>query len=100
MEAALINWSPLWISLQTAITTIIIVFFLGTLTAWWVLQQKNEVVKIIADGIFISAAAKQMNSLEDKGLIASSQNLLPTLSPCYIFPLKNVKIAKTSSGKM
>lgn len=26
--------------------------------------------------IFISAAAKQMNSLEDKGLIASSQNLL------------------------
>ena len=43
---------PLWISLQTAITTIIIVFFLGTLTAWWVLQQKNEVVKIIADGIF------------------------------------------------
>ena len=52
METTLINWSPLWISLQTAITTIIIVFFLGTLTAWWVLQQKSEVVKIIADGIF------------------------------------------------
>ena len=52
METTSINWSPLWISLQTAITTIIIVFFLGTLTAWWVLQQKSEVVKIIADGIF------------------------------------------------
>lgn len=45
------NWSPLWISLQTAITTIFIVFFIGVLTAWWVVKQKSEAVKIFADGI-------------------------------------------------
>lgn len=43
--------TPVWISLKTAAATIVIVFFLGILTAWWVLKQKNETVKIIADGI-------------------------------------------------
>lgn len=45
------SWSPLWISLQTAMTTIFIVFFMGVLTAWWVVKQKNEKVKILTDGI-------------------------------------------------
>lgn len=52
METTTINWSPLWISLQTAITTIIIVSVLGVFTAWWIIRQKNEAVKILADGIF------------------------------------------------
>ena len=47
-----IDWSPLWISLQTAVTTIIIVFFLGVLAAWWVIRQKNEALKIFVEGIF------------------------------------------------
>lgn len=52
MEVTTINWSPLWISLQTAIVTIMIVSVLGVFTAWWIIRQKNEAVKIIADGIF------------------------------------------------
>ena len=51
MDFTAINWSPFWISLQTAITTIIIVFFLGVLAAWWIIRQKNESLKILADGI-------------------------------------------------
>lgn len=44
--------SPLWISLETATATIVIVFFLGVLAAWWVERLSSESVKIFVDGIF------------------------------------------------
>ena len=44
--------SPLWISLETAAATIVIVFFLGVLAAWWVERLSSEIVKILVDGIF------------------------------------------------
>ncbi|MBR5588919.1 MAG: molybdate ABC transporter permease subunit [Phascolarctobacterium sp.] len=47
----MIDFSPIWISLKTAIVTILIVFFLGILAAWWVVRRKNEVSKIFIDGI-------------------------------------------------
>jgi molybdate transport system permease protein len=47
----MIDFSPIWISLKTAITTITIVFFLGILAAWWVVGRKNEVSKIFVDGL-------------------------------------------------
>ena len=47
----MIDFSPIWISLKTAIVTILIVFFLGILAAWWVVRRKNEVSKIFVDGI-------------------------------------------------
>lgn len=45
------DFSPFWISLKTAVTTILIVFFLGILLAWWVVQRKNEATKIFVDGL-------------------------------------------------
>lgn len=47
----MIDFSPIWISLKTAIVTIAIVFFLGILAAWWVVRRKSEVSKIFVDGI-------------------------------------------------
>lgn len=47
----MLDFSPVWISLQTAAATMVIVFFAGILTAWWVVSRKNEATKIIADGI-------------------------------------------------
>ena len=47
----MIDFSPIWISLKTAIVTIFIVFFLGILAAWWVVRRENEVSKIFVDGI-------------------------------------------------
>lgn len=47
----MIDFSPIWISLKTAIATITIVFFLGILAAWWVVGRKNEVSKIFVDGL-------------------------------------------------
>ncbi|MBR4847039.1 MAG: molybdate ABC transporter permease subunit [Phascolarctobacterium sp.] len=47
----MIDFSPIWISLKTAIVTIGIVFFLGILVAWWVVRRKNEISKIFVDGI-------------------------------------------------
>ena len=44
--------SPLWISLETAAVTIVIVFFLGVLAAWWVERLPSESFKIFVDGIF------------------------------------------------
>ncbi len=44
--------SPLWISIETAAATIVIVFFLGVLAAWWVERLSSEIVKILVDGIF------------------------------------------------
>lgn len=45
-----IDFSPFWISLQTAVAAIIVVFFLGILVAWWVLRQRSEAVRILLDG--------------------------------------------------
>ena len=47
----MIDFSPIWISLKTAIATITIVFFLGILAAWWVVGRKNEASKIFVDGL-------------------------------------------------
>lgn len=47
-----VDLSPLWISLQTAAATIVIVFFLGVLAAWWVDRLHSESVKIFIDGVF------------------------------------------------
>lgn len=47
----MLDFSPVWISLQTATATMVIVFFAGILTAWWVVSRKNEATKIIADGV-------------------------------------------------
>jgi molybdate transport system permease protein len=47
----MIDFSPIWISLKTAVVTILIVFFLGILAAWWVVRRKNEMSKIFVDGI-------------------------------------------------
>ena len=47
----MIDFSPTWISLKTAIVTIAIVFFLGILAAWWVVRRENELSKIFVDGI-------------------------------------------------
>ena len=46
-----LDFSPIWISLQTALVTIVIVFFLGIILAWEVLRCKNEVTRIVLDGI-------------------------------------------------
>ena len=46
-----LDWSPLFISLQTAAVTILIVFFLGVFAAWKVVQIKNEAYKIWIDGL-------------------------------------------------
>ena len=47
-----IDLSPLWISLETAAATIVIVFFLGVLAAWWVERMHSESAKILIDGLF------------------------------------------------
>lgn len=47
----MLDFSPVWISLQTAAATMVIVFFAGILTAWWVVSRKNEATKIIADSV-------------------------------------------------
>ncbi len=46
-----IDWSPLWISLRTAAATIVIVFFIGVIIAWWVERLQSQSLKIFADAI-------------------------------------------------
>lgn len=46
-----LDFSPVWISLRTAAATMIIVFFAGILTAWWVISRRSALVKIIIDGV-------------------------------------------------
>lgn len=46
-----IDWSPLWISLHTAATTIVIVFFVGVIVAWWVERLQSQSLKIFADAV-------------------------------------------------
>lgn len=46
-----IDWSPLWISLPTAAATIVIVFFIGVMIAWWVERLQSRSLKIFADAV-------------------------------------------------
>lgn len=46
-----IDWSPLWISLHTAASTIVIVFFIGVIIAWWVERLQSQSLKIFADAV-------------------------------------------------
>ena len=46
-----IDWSPLWISLHTAAETIVIVFFIGVIIAWWVERLQSQSLKIFADAV-------------------------------------------------
>lgn len=46
-----IDWSPLWISLHTAVATIAIVFFIGVIIAWWVERLHSQSLKIFADAV-------------------------------------------------
>ena len=46
-----IDWSPLWISLRTAAATIVIVFFIGVIIAWWVERLQSQSLKISADAV-------------------------------------------------
>ena len=48
-----IDWSPLWISLHTAAATIVIVFFIGVIVAWWVERLQSQSLKIIVAGFFL-----------------------------------------------
>lgn len=44
--------SPIVISIKTACVSIIFTFILGILCSWFVVSRKNEVTKMILDGIF------------------------------------------------
>lgn len=46
-----LDWSPLWISLHTAVATIVIVFFIGVVLAWWVERLQSETAKIVIDAV-------------------------------------------------
>ena len=46
------DWSPIFISMKTASLSILITFFLGLITAWWLVRIKNDTTKIVLDGIF------------------------------------------------
>lgn len=48
---SVIDWSPLWISLHTAVATIAIVFFIGVIIAWWVERLQSQSLKIFADAV-------------------------------------------------
>lgn len=46
-----IDWSPLWISLHTAAVTIVVIFFIGVIIAWWVERLQSQSMKIFADAV-------------------------------------------------
>ena len=46
-----IDWSPLWISLHTAAVTIVVIFFIGVIIAWWVERLQSQSLKIFADAV-------------------------------------------------
>ena len=52
MQGSNLDLTPIWISLKTASITIVITFILGLLAAWWIYSRKNEVLKMVFDGIF------------------------------------------------
>lgn len=45
-----LDWTPFYISLKTGIVATIVCFFLGILTAWWVMKARSK-VRVIVDGI-------------------------------------------------
>ena len=45
------DWSPILISMKTASLSIFITFFIGLFAAWAVVSLKNEILKVICDGI-------------------------------------------------
>ena len=45
-----LDWTPFYISLKTGIVATIVCFFLGILTAWWVMKARSR-VRAIVDGI-------------------------------------------------
>jgi len=45
------DWSPMLISIRTAMTAIVITFFLGTYAAKWIFRLKSQKLKMIIDGI-------------------------------------------------
>lgn len=45
-----LDWTPFYISLKTGIVATIVCFFLGILTAWWVMKARSR-VRVIVDGI-------------------------------------------------
>ena len=47
-----LDLTPIWISLKTASITIVIIFILGLLAAWWIYSRKSEALKMVFDGIF------------------------------------------------
>lgn len=48
---AQLDWSPLLISMHTAVATIFIVFFIGVVLAWWVERLQSETAKIVVDAV-------------------------------------------------
>lgn len=46
------DWSPIFISLKTASVSICFTFFLGIVFAWFVMNLKNNALKILFDNIF------------------------------------------------
>lgn len=46
------DWTPVWISLKTAGVSILITFFLGVLSAWWVVSMKSSRWKGVIDTLF------------------------------------------------
>lgn len=45
-----LDWTPFYISLKTGIVATIVCFFLGIVTAWWVMKARSR-VRAIVDGI-------------------------------------------------
>ena len=45
------DWSPILISMKTAMSAIVITFFAGIAIAYWVVNMKHEKIKMVCDGI-------------------------------------------------
>ena len=70
----MVDLSPLYISLKTAIITIVITFFLGLFLAKWTLNRKHDLTKIILDGIFTMPLVLPPTVMGSLGLINLSEN--------------------------
>ena len=69
-----IDWSPLWISLHTAAATIVIVFFIGVIIAWWVERLQSQSLKIFADAV-ITLPMVLPPTVADKGMLEAARSL-------------------------
>lgn len=58
----MVDLSPLYISLKTAIITIVITFFLGLFLAKWTLNRKHDLTKINFRRYFYHASCFTTNS--------------------------------------